>query len=444
MKSFLQVFNSKKIIILFLLITFIVSGFSVPSYAEETEQWEKDLTTCINQKKAASIHVSLDVSGSTETTDPNGVRGAATVAISLGLQKITKELQSSEYENVDMEISWSTFSSFGNVVLPWTNLSTSNLTKQQLDSEKILLNKSDGGTSYLEALYVVDTLFNTKKIQNSCEILIFMTDGATSDSYTSVLNKIDSFQSRGTYLIGVALDNSNKLCLDLLLGEVAGDCKLSDGTIEFSNNSIYLKSKVFLAKNATDVLNAFLKISNQLRASGFNQDKEDIDTEQTVICTEDKECFYELSLGVGTQTAIIQMNISDPGNVGDVELYIEPPPALNISDSFIGLTIIALGTSLPEIATSITAAKKGKTNMIIGNIIGSNIYNLLLILGFVSLFENFSYNKELLSKDVVFLVLTVLLFTVLIYKKINVGKKISFLCFSMYFIYMINLYITNF
>ncbi len=117
---------------------------------------------------------------------------------------------------------------------------------------------------------------------------------------------------------------------------------------------------------------------------------------------------------------------------------------LNISDSFIGLTIIALGTSLPEIATSITAAKKGKTNMIIGNIIGSNIYNLLLILGFVSLFENFSYNKELLSKDVVFLVLTVLLFTVLIYKKINVGKKISFLCFSMYFIYMINLYITNF
>ena len=164
MKSFLQVFNSKKIIILFLLITFIVSGFSVPSYAEETEQWEKDLTTCINQKKAASIHVSLDVSRSTQWTDPNGVRGAATVAISLGLQKITKELQSSEYENVDMEISWSTFSSFGNVVLPWTNLSTSNLTKQQLDSEKILLNKSDGGTSYLEALYVVDTLFNTKKI----------------------------------------------------------------------------------------------------------------------------------------------------------------------------------------------------------------------------------------------------------------------------------------
>jgi len=354
MMSFLQVFNSKKIIILFLLITFIVSGLSVPSYAEETEQWEKDLTTCINQKKAASIHVSLDVSGSTEFTDPNGVRGAATVAITLGLQKITKEVQSSDYENVDMEISWSTFSSFGNAILPWTNLSTSNLTKQQLDSEKILLNKSDGGTSYLEALYVVDTLFNTKKIQNSCEILIFMTDGTTSDSYSLVLNKIDSFQSRGMYLIGVALDNSSKMCLDVLLGELADNCVLSDGTVEFSNNSIYLKSKVFLAKNATDVLNAFLKISNQLRASGFNQDKEDIDTEQTVICTQDKECFYELSLGVGTQTAIIQMNISDPGNVGDVELYIEPPPALNVSDSLKtlppgGLSKTQFGDSMVEV-----------------------------------------------------------------------------------------------
>ena len=85
-----------------------------------------------------------------------------------------------------------------------------------------------------------------------------MTDGTTSDSYSLVLNKIDSFQSRGMYLIGVALDNSSKMCLDILLGELAGDCVLSDGTVEFSNNSIYLKSK-FLAKNATDVLNAFLK-----------------------------------------------------------------------------------------------------------------------------------------------------------------------------------------
>ena len=68
---------------------------------------------------------------------------------------------------------------------------------------------------------------------------------------------------------------------------------------------------------------------------------------------------------------------------------------LNIADSFLGLSIIAIGTSLPEIATSIRAAKRKKSDIIIGNIVGSNIYNLLLILGTSSLFENFGYNKNL-------------------------------------------------
>ena len=321
--------------ILTLLISIFIISFLLPGTvsAEEQEQWEKDLTSCVNQKKAVSIHVTLDTSGSTSDADPGGIRGTATIAITLGLQKITKELQTSEYENVDMEVSWSTFSSNANVVLPWTNLSTSNLTKEQLNTEKMLLNKSEGGTSYLNAIELVNGLFSTKNIQNSCEIWIFMTDGRTSDNYSSVLNEIRSLQSSGMFLIGVSLDSSSKLCLDGLLGELAGPCKLTDGTTVFTNDRVYLKSKVFLAKDATDLLNAFLNISNQLRASGFNQDKEDLPTEQTVICTENNECFYELSVGVGTQTAIIQMNVSQPGNIGDVELVIEPPSAMNISES---------------------------------------------------------------------------------------------------------------
>ena len=117
---------------------------------------------------------------------------------------------------------------------------------------------------------------------------------------------------------------------------------------------------------------------------------------------------------------------------------------LNISDSFIGLTIIAIGTSLPEIATSITAAKKGRSNIIIGNIIGSNIYNIFLILGFTSLFNSFSYNKNVLLDDVYFMSILVILFTVFILKRIIVSKKVSFLCFLIYIIYLGNLYITNF
>ncbi len=54
---------------------------------------------------------------------------------------------------------------------------------------------------------------------------------------------------------------------------------------------------------------------------------------------------------------------------------------LGVSDAVIGLTIVAAGTSLPELATSITAALKGKTGIALGNVIGSNIFNIFLVLG---------------------------------------------------------------
>ena len=54
---------------------------------------------------------------------------------------------------------------------------------------------------------------------------------------------------------------------------------------------------------------------------------------------------------------------------------------LGVSDAVIGLTIVAAGTSLPELATSVTAALKGKTGIALGNVIGSNIYNIFLVLG---------------------------------------------------------------
>lgn len=55
--------------------------------------------------------------------------------------------------------------------------------------------------------------------------------------------------------------------------------------------------------------------------------------------------------------------------------------ALGVSDAVIGLTIVAMGTSLPELATSVIAARKGRSAIAIGNVIGSNVFNILMILG---------------------------------------------------------------
>jgi cation:H+ antiporter len=58
--------------------------------------------------------------------------------------------------------------------------------------------------------------------------------------------------------------------------------------------------------------------------------------------------------------------------------------SLGVSEGIIGLTIVAGGTSLPELATSVVAARKGQSAIAIGNVIGSNVFNILLILGVTS------------------------------------------------------------
>ena len=80
----------------------------------------------------------------------------------------------------------------------------------------------------------------------------------------------------------------------------------------------------------------------------------------------------------------------------------------NISEQIISLTILAIGTSLPELVTSVTAAIKGNSDIAIGNIIGSNIFNMLLIIGVASFINPISYNTSY-NIDMIILLLGTLL-----------------------------------
>jgi cation:H+ antiporter len=74
--------------------------------------------------------------------------------------------------------------------------------------------------------------------------------------------------------------------------------------------------------------------------------------------------------------------------------------ALGISDLVIGLTIVALGTSLPELATSVIAARKGEHDIAIGNVVGSNMFNLLAVVGIAGLIDPMaSIDVEVLHRD---------------------------------------------
>ena len=93
---------------------------------------------------------------------------------------------------------------------------------------------------------------------------------------------------------------------------------------------------------------------------------------------------------------------------------------LNISESVIGLTVIALGTSLPELVTSVVAAKKGNSDMALGNVIGSNILNVLLILGLTATIKPFAVDFNNLIDQFILLGVTAYLLVTSI-----TGKKIS-------------------
>lgn len=81
----------------------------------------------------------------------------------------------------------------------------------------------------------------------------------------------------------------------------------------------------------------------------------------------------------------------------------------NVSDKIIGLTIVAIGTSLPELVTSVTAALKKNSDIAIGNIIGSNIFNMLLIIGAAAAISPMNYNTSYNLQMGILIVATIVL-----------------------------------
>ncbi len=153
---------------------------------------------------------------------------------------------------------------------------------------------------------------------------------------------------------------------------------------------------------------------------------------------------YQNPIKFGLPIIILSILLTLCGAELTVESALEISALLGIPDSFLGLTVVAIGTSLPEVVTSIRAMQRKNSEIVIGNIIGSNIYNLLLILGFVSLFNSFKFSKELLFFEVNFLVIFVIMFSIFLFFRIDFKKKYSIIFLIFYLIYLLKLYFSNF
>ncbi len=106
----------------------------------------------------------------------------------------------------------------------------------------------------------------------------------------------------------------------------------------------------------------------------------------------------------------------------------------DLAESLVGLTIVAVGTSLPELVTSTVAAKKGQNDIALGNVIGSNIFNILFVLGIASTVNPLTTGNEIVVDLIVMMSITTLLFALAFTGKL--GRKTGILFITIYVLYL--------
>lgn len=154
---------------------------------------------------------------------------------------------------------------------------------------------------------------------------------------------------------------------------------------------------------------------------------------------EEPEEMKSLKLWQAIAATVIGLVLIVLGSDFSVDAATEIARMLGLSERFIGLTIVALGTSLPELFTSVTAARKGNADIAIGNIVGSNVFNILFVVGLSSLVtpvpfaSNFIVDTIVATAAVVFLLLA----TIKKRKLVRWHGIVMLLGYVAYFIYLL-------
>ena len=174
----------------------------------------------------------------------------------------------------------------------------------------------------------------------------------------------------------------------------------------------------------------FIYVTYQNR-SNDDQMQEESFTEESSIYTIFALLFGLIALVAGSNYAVV---------------YAEKIAVLlKISELVIGLTIIAIGTSLPELAATISAVIKKKTDMVVGNVIGSNVLNITLVVPIIGFFSNVQLDSLILSRDFFVMIIATILFVIIgiSYSSkafgINSIKLVGLILVSSYLIYILSL-----
>lgn len=207
----------------------------------------------------------------------------------------------------------------------------------------------------------------------------------------------------------------------LLIGSTAlGAYLLSDGTLTRFDAILFMLSMIFVL---------YFFVANAKTQDSEQTEDDDMQSEPTMNM---KKSILFTSLGMIALIGFSKLLVT--GAVGLAQ-------SLGVSDVVIGLTIVSVGTSLPELSSCIMAAKKGKEDLAIGNIVGSNIFNILAVLAVSGLIHPMEVKPELLMRDIPLMCVLTIGFLLVSLSPKSDGKINRFE--GLLFLFVFGLYITS-
>lgn len=160
---------------------------------------------------------------------------------------------------------------------------------------------------------------------------------------------------------------------------------------------------------------------------------------QQAAAEEDQKCQPKDKVWKLILLVLIGMGLIVWGSNVTVDAATALARIFGMSERLIGLTIVAFGTSLPELITSVTAAIKGKADIAVGNIVGSNLFNILFVIGTAALITNIPYAATFKIDSIVCIASAVLLLVCVLPKKklTRAGGAVLLAGYAAYFVYLV-------
>ena len=166
-------------------------------------------------------------------------------------------------------------------------------------------------------------------------------------------------------------------------------------------------------------------------AWSFRQDKQQDPSDNSEI--DDAQAY-------STPVAVVMSLLGLGALLGGADMLVDAAITLarayGVSELIIGLSLIALGTSLPEVVMAVVASLKKHSEMVIGNIVGSNIFNLLLILGVTAILKPIPVSGRVLAIDLWILLAATLLLAAYLLKRASIGRWSGLLMLGAYCLYI--------